>query len=306
MKKIVFMGTPDFSVPTLQNLYNDPDIDLLFVVTKNDKKSERGMKVTFSPIKRFCIQNNIKYYQSNKLKNDKNLINIIKNAKPDFIIVVAFGEILSKEILEIPKACINGHASLLPKYRGSSPIQNCILNGDKTTGVTTMLMSEGLDCGEKKKKKEIVLDGTETCGDLFDILSKMTADLINKSIKEYDNIKKIPQNEKDASYVKLVKKEDGYVDLKNEEYDLLYRKIRAYNPWPTVYTKFDNKILKLYNVKKANNILFNDLINIDDVFFISNKNLYAKLKNEIIIILDLQFEGKKRMLAKDFINGFKK
>ena len=306
MKKVIFLGTPDFSIPTLDKLYRDSDIDLMFVLTKQDKKSDRGMKVNFSPVKNYCIEHNIKYYQPNKLKTDREIISLIKDSEPDFLVVVAYGEILSKEILDIPRACINGHASLLPKYRGSSPIQGCILNGDRVTGVTTMLMAEGLDSGDILLKSELTLSGNEDCEFLFNKLSTMTADLVIDTLENFEDIKKIPQNESDASYVKLVKKEDGFVDLKNEKIDILCRKVRAYNPWPSVYTRLNDKFLKIFRVERVNQILSNDVIWIDDVFFIANSELYANLIDGTIKILELQLEGKKKLSSKDFINGYKK
>ncbi len=305
MKKVIFLGTPDFSIPTLDNLYKDNEIDLMFVLTKQDKKSNRGMQISFSPVKKFCIEHNIKYYQPNKLKDDREIISLIKDSKPDFLVVVAYGEILSKEILDIPIACINGHASLLPKYRGSSPIQSCILNGDRITGTTTMLMEEKLDSGDILLKKELNLLGDENCEFLFNKLSIMTADLVIETLKNFENIKKTPQNENEATYVKLVKKEDGFVDLKKESIDNLCRKVRAYNPWPSVYTSFNDRFLKLFEVERVNNIISSDTIWINDVFFIANSELYAKLVDGTVKVTKLQIEGKKKMSSKDFINGYK-
>lgn len=172
------MGTPDFSVPTLTKLYNDKEIEISFVVTKVDSKSNRGQKINFSDVKKKAVELGLDVLQPIKIKEDKETIEKIKYTNPDFIIVVAYGQILSKEILDIPKfACINGHASLLPKYRGASPIQSAILNGDEITGTTSMLMEEGLDTGDILEQKSITIDKKETSDTLFEKLSILTADL---------------------------------------------------------------------------------------------------------------------------------
>ena len=159
---IVFMGTPDFSVPTLQKLYDDKNINISYVVTKADSKSSRGQKINYSEVKKKAIELNLPILQPNKIKEDRDVINKLIEAKPDFIIVVAYGQILSKEILDIPKyASINGHASLLPKYRGASPIQSAILNGDKVTGTTSMLMDVGLDTGDILEQNKIEISDKE-------------------------------------------------------------------------------------------------------------------------------------------------
>ena len=170
--KIIFMGTPDFSVPTLEKLYKEADIEISYVVTKADMKSSRGQRINFSDVKKKALELNLNILQPIKIKEDREVIEKIKKTEPDFIIVVAYGQILSKEILDIPKyACINGHASLLPRYRGASPIQSAILNGDEITGTTTMLMDEGLDTGDILLQEKIVIDKKETSETLFNKLS---------------------------------------------------------------------------------------------------------------------------------------
>lgn len=304
--KIVFMGTPDFSVKTLDMLNNDSNIEVLCTITKVDTKSSRGQKINFSEVKKYAIDHNIKCYQPDKIKNDTELINTIKKLNPDFIVVVAFGQILSKEILDIPKyGCINGHASLLPKYRGASPIQSMILNGDKIVGTTTMLMSEGLDSGDILEQYSFEIADEETGGSLFDKLSDETAKLIIHTILNFQNINPIKQNEEEATYVKTIKKEDGLIDLENETAEYIERKIRAYNPWPSAYISIDNKLFKIYKAKIIDNVDVENLKIIQNNIYLSNTDMFFKTKNKYLQILELQPESKKRMSIQDYLNGYK-
>ena len=304
--KIVFMGTPDFSVKTLDMLNNDSNIEVLCTITKVDTKSSRGQKINFSEVKKYSIEHNIKCYQPDKIKNDTELINTIKRLNPDFIVVVAFGQILSKEILDIPKyGCINGHASLLPKYRGASPIQSMILNGDKIVGTTTMLMSEGLDSGDILEQYSFEIADEETGGSLFDKLSDETAKLIIHTILNFQNINPIKQNEEEATYVKTIKKEDGRIDLENETAEYIERKIRAYNPWPSAYIYIDNKLFKIYKAKIIDNVDVKNLKIIQNNIYLSNTDMFFKTKNKYLQILELQPESKKRMSIQDYLNGYK-
>ena len=304
--KIIFMGTPDFSVPTLDLLYKDEDIDVLFTVTKVDKENTRGHNIVFSEVKQYSIDHNIKCYQPLKIREDRELIEIMKQAAPDFIIVVAFGQILSKEILDIPKlACINGHASLLPKYRGASPIQSMILNGDEIAGTTTMLMAEALDSGDILEQTSFRLNMTETGESLFEDLSVKTAELVLHTVKNFNNINPIKQNEAAATYVKTIKKEDGFIDLENETAVNIERKMRAYDPWPSAYIKLDNKLLKLFKSEVIDEIDDKNIKQIQNNIFITDTNLYLKTKNKYLNILELQPESKRRMKTVDFLNGLK-
>lgn len=338
--KIIFMGTPDFAVPSLEKIYVDNDIDLLFVITKEDKASGRGKEIHESDVKRKTKELNQKYnrdvkiFTPHKIKEDRELIEKMKAANPDFIIVVAYGQILSKEILDIPtKACVNGHASILPKYRGSSPIQGAILAGEKETGTTTMLMSEGMDEGDILLTKKIPIERDDTAESMFDKLSIVTADALIETIKNFDDIKAIPQDSSKATYVKMIKKEDGLIDCDKECADEIDRKVRAYYPWPGAFVKDENgKMVKIFKVKKCEGVDCENVINdgksggdfdnklngenfnkLNGENFGSKKILYKYGKDKLIMkvkdgyleILDLQAEGKKRMLAKDFINGMK-
>lgn len=305
--RIIFMGTPDFSVPTLEKLYSDSEIEISYVVTKADTKSNRGQKINFSDVKKKAMELGIDVLQPISIKDDREVIEKLKEAKPDFIIVVAYGQILSKEILDIPKyACINGHASLLPKYRGASPIQSAILNGDKVTGTTSMLMDVGLDTGDILLQKEITIDKKETSDSLFEKLSYLTADVILDTIKNFDNINSIKQDDSLATKSVIIKKEFGKIDFKNETKTEIDRKIRAYTSWPSAFIEIDSVQYKIWDV----NILEEE-INCalatkfgEDIYILDNR-LYARCKDGFIEILELQKSGKNRMKSKDFINGLR-
>lgn len=306
--KIVFMGTPDFSVPTLVKLYNDKDIDIVYVVTKADAKSNRGQKIVYSDVKKKAIELGIDVLQPEKIKDDTVVIDKLKSAMLDFIIVVAYGQILSKEILDIPKiACINGHASLLPKYRGASPIQSAILNGDNVTGTTSMLMEEGLDTGDILEQNSLTIDKKETSDSLFDKLSILTAETLHHTVKNFDSINSIKQDDSKATKSVIIKKEFGKIDFKNESKVDIDRKIRAYTSWPSAYIDLnESEKLKIWDVDIVEDDI--DLSNakrFTDNIYILNDKLYAKCKDGILIINQVQKSGKNKMSAKDFINGLK-
>lgn len=305
--RVVFMGTPDFSVPTLTKLYNDKNIEVSYVVTKVDSKSNRGQKINYSCVKKAAIEYNLNILQPVKIKEDRDIIDKLKECKPDFIIVVAYGQILSKEILDIPRfACINGHASLLPKYRGASPIQSAILNGDKVTGTTSMLMEEGLDTGDILEQREISIETKETSDSLFEKLSFLTADTIYSTINNFDNIKSIKQDDLKATKSVIIKKEFGKIDFKNETAVNIDRKIRAYTSWPSAYIESEGVQYKIWNVDVLDEDI--DLASAkkftDDIYVIDDE-LYAKCKEGVLKINTLQKSGKNKISAKDFINGLR-
>ena len=310
--KVVFMGTPSFAIPTLQYLYNDNDIELSLVVTKKDQRSDRGKKIKYSDIKNEAINYNIDILTPEKISNDYETIERIKKIEPDFIIVVAYGQILSKEIIDIPKkAIINGHASLLPKYRGASPMQASLLNGDLVTGITTMFIEEKLDAGDILEQKEINIDKKETIETLSEKLSIETAELIIHTIKSFDNIKRKKQNENEVSFCKIIKKEDGEIDF-NDDKETIERKIRAYHSWPTSYINIDECIFKILDVDFVDDletininksIESNELSKLTNNIFYNNKNMYMRCKNGLLKINIIKPSGKKEMTTRDYING---
>ena len=299
------MGTPDFAVPTLQKLYDDKCINISYVVTKADSKSSRGQKINYSDVKKKALELNLPILQPIKIKEDREVIDKLKEANLDFIVVVAYGEILSKEILDIPEyASINGHASLLPKYRGASPIQSAILNGDKITGTTSMLMDTGLDTGDILEQKEIKISDKETSDSLFEKLSYLTADTIYHTIMNFNSIKSIKQNESQATKSVIIKKEYGIIDFSKEKKAEVDRKIRAYTSWPSAYIEDNDVKYKIWDVDIVNdNIdLSGAKVFLKDIYIVGD-SMYAKCIDGILRINELQKSGKNRMKAKDFING---
>ena len=305
--KIVFMGTPDFSVPTLEKLYSDKNIEIDYVVTKADTKSSRGQKINCSQVKLKANELGLKVLQPIKIKDDIEVIDLLKKSTPDFIIVVACGQILSKEILDIPKyACINGHASLLPKYRGASPIQSAILNGDEITGTTSMLMDVGLDTGDILEQNTITVDKKETSDSLFEKLSHLTADTIYHTINNFENISRIKQDDSKATKSVIIKKEFGKIDFTNETRIEIDRKVRAYTSWPSAFIDLGDEQLKIWDVDVLEEeIDINDGKEFADNIYIINDSIYARCKDGFLRINELQKSGKKRMKSKDFINGLK-
>ena len=306
--KIIFMGTPDFAVPTLLELYNDKDIEISYVVTKADSKSNRGQKINYSDVKKKALELGLNLLQPEKIKSDIDAIDKIKKANPDFIVVVAYGQILSKEILDIPKyACINGHASLLPKYRGASPIQSAILNGDEITGTTSMLMDVGLDTGDILEQNSIEIDKKDTSDKLFEKLSILTAKTIHHTIKNFADLKRVKQDDNKATKAIIIKKEYGKIYFKNENKIDIDRKIRAYTSWPSAYIDLNEKEkLKIWDVDiiEGDIDLSQSKMLIDNIY-IDGDALYAKCKDGYLKINQVQKSGKNKMSSKDFINGLK-
>lgn len=298
------MGTPDFASNILKKLIDEGQ-DIIGVVTQPDKERGRGKNVSFSPVKEVAKEYNIPVYQPMKIREDSNIA-LIKELNPDIIIVAAFGQILPKELLNIPKyGCINVHASLLPKYRGSAPIQYSIINGDKETGITIMYMDEGIDTGKIISMESIPIDKDETGGSLFDKMAVLGADLLVRTLKDIaiGNINPISQNDSEATYVKIIKKEDGNIDF-NEPAKQIERLIRGLNPWPSAYTYLDNRLLKIW---------ISEVVELDKEYDVESGTIVEILKDKFIVktgkdylaVKEIQIEGKKRMSASAFLLGYK-
>lgn len=301
--KIIFMGTPDFSVPTLDAIKKDGN-EIVLVVTQPDKKKGRKGILTPPPVKEWAVKNNISIFQPVKLREKQN-IEELEKYEADVIVVAAFGQILPKEVLDMPKyGCINVHASLLPKYRGASPIQWAILNGDDETGVTTMQMDIGLDDGDILLQKKVPISSEDTGGSLFDKLSKVGADLLIETLHriEKNDIVRIPQDDEKATHVGLIKKDFGILSF-DEENKYILNKIRALNPWPSAFTFYKDKMVKIW---KAKSVSFNNKgYEYGDLVVENKDELLVVTRNGAISILELQEEGKKRMHAADFLRGHK-
>lgn len=301
--KVIFMGTPDFSVPTLDAIKKDGN-EIVLVVTQPDKKKGRKGILTPPPVKEWAVKNNISIFQPVKLREKQN-IEELEKYEADVIVVAAFGQILPKEVLDMPKyGCINVHASLLPKYRGASPIQWAILNGDDETGVTTMQMGVGLDDGDILLQKKVPISSEDTGGSLFDKISKIGADLLIETLHriEKNDIVRIPQDDEKATHVGLIKKDFGILSF-DEENKYILNKIRALNPWPSAFTFYKDKMVKIW---KAKSVSFNNKgYEYGDLVVENKDELLVVTRNGAISILELQEEGKKRIKAADFLRGHK-
>ena len=301
--KIVFMGTPDFSLKPLKSLVKAGH-DVSLVLTREDKKRNRG-ELSPTPVKELAHKLNIPVLTPSKMK-DEALIERLKSENADFFVVVAYGKILPKEILDIPRlGCINIHASLLPEYRGAAPIQWSIIDGKKKTGISTMLMDEGLDTGDILKQYELPIADDETGGSLFDKLAILGGEAIVDTIANFDSINPTPQGNATTEYAKMISKQMGEIDF-NKSATEIERLIRGMNPWPSAYTKYEGKVLKIWEVKVSENISELPNINLSENYgkiYSFNKDIFIICNNSVLKVLSLQLEGKKRMSAKDFLLG---
>lgn len=297
--KTLFMGTPDFALDTLKYLYENTE--LLAVFTKVDKVNGRGNKITFSPVKQFALDNGIDVIQPKSLRVDETY-NLIKEYNPDLIVVVAYGMIIPKNIIAIPKfGIINVHSSLLPKYRGAAPIHAAIINGDDKTGVSIMYISEGLDEGDVILTKETPIYLEDNLGTLHDRLKVLGAEGVKETIKlmEENKVIRHPQDNSLATFVKPIKKEETKIDFNDKSINI-FNKIRGMNPFPVAYTTLNDKILKLYDSMYVEYI--GDEIP-GTVIYLGKEGIKVKTSDGAIFIKELKLEGKKKQKATDFING---
>ncbi len=303
--KIVFMGTPDFAQKSLEALYNARH-EILAVVTNIDKPKGRGMKLVESPVKEYAKSKNLTIFQPEKVRKNIEFIEQIKKLEPDVICVVAYGKILPSEILEIPKlGCINVHASLLPKYRGAAPIQWAVLNGDKTTGVTTMYMDVGMDTGDMILKQEVEIGENETTGELWDRLSIIGADLLVKTLKQIEKgtAPRIKQSD-DFTMAPMLNKEISKIDWKEKTAKQIKNLVRGLNPIMGAYSYLNGKKIKFWKVEVEEDTNSNQengtVIKAND-----KDGLYIKAKDGVLKIIEIQGENAKRMNANDFLRGNK-
>lgn len=295
------MGTPEFAVPSLRALIEVGE-NVVAIVTQPDKPRGRGKKLTPPPVREAALKHNIPVFQPEKIK-DEPFITAISNFSPDVIAVVAYGKILPKAILDIPpKGCINVHASILPKYRGAAPINWAIINGEKETGITTMLLDEGMDTGDMLLTEKVEIRDDDTASSLHDRLKYIGADLLIKTIKgiKSETIRPIPQDDSQATYAPMLKKEDGRIDwtMKAEEIKNL---IRGLNPWPGAYTRWDGKQIKIFKAEVEAGVKEEP----GTVINISTEGIFAATGKGILLIKELQPENKNRMTASEFIKGYR-
>lgn len=320
MLNIIFMGTPDFARESLKAIC-EAGHNILAVVTNPDKPKGRGMKLIPSPVKEFAIEENLKIYQPLKVRNNEEFIDEIKSLNPDVICVVAYGKILPKELLDIPKmGCINVHGSLLPKYRGAAPIQWAVLNGDKETGITTMYMDVGMDTGDMILKEKVEIGEDETTGELWDKLSKVGANLLVETLEKIERgIAPREKQGEDFTLAPMLSKDMAKINWEEMNAEKIKNLVRGLNPIMGAYSELEGKKVKFWKVNVVN---LNDLsqkfpelkeyeyrmngLAPGTVLFADEKNgLYINAIDGIIKVLEIQGENAKKMLINDYLRGNK-
>lgn len=300
---VVFMGTPDFSVGTLEEIIKAGHT-VSAVVTQPDKPKGRGGAVAMSPVKEVALKNGLTVLQPVKASNPE-FVEELRGYNPDVIVVVAFGQLLPKAIIDMPKyGCINVHASLLPKYRGASPIQWAVIDDCEYSGVTTMQMNEGLDTGDILLVEKVKLDKKETAGSLFDKLSEVGAKLLVDTLKQKETgtIKPVVQNDSEATYVKMINKSFGEIDF-NLSAKRIECLIRGLNPWPSAYTHLNGKMLKIWDADVCEDEENSTDNAVGTVTKVNKNSFVVKCGDGSLIINEVQLEGKKRMDAGSFLRG---
>ena len=320
MLNIVFMGTPDFAEESLKAIY-EAGHNILAVVTNPDKPKGRGMKLIPSPVKEYALEKNLRIYQPLKVRNNIEFLDEIKNLKPDVICVVAYGKILPKELLDIPRlGCINVHGSLLPQYRGAAPIQWAVLNGDKETGITAMYMDVGMDTGDMVLKEKVEIGENETTGELWDRLSKIGANLLVKTLKQIEE-GTAPREKQGENFTlaPMLSKEMAKINWDEMDAIKIKNLVRGLNPIMGAYSNLDGKKVKFW---KVNVVSVNDLVKkfpeLEEytyrikglapgtVLFSDEKNgLYINANGGIIEVLEIQGENAKKMSINDYLRGNK-
>ena len=299
--RVVFMGTPDFSVGTLRELAKAGH-EIAGVISQPDKPKGRGKNLQPTPVKEAAMELGLPVYQPQKVR-DPEFIQVMKELNPDVIVVVAFGQIIPKEILHMPKyGCINVHASLLPAYRGAAPIQWAVINGDKVSGVTTMQMNEGLDTGDMIMKTEVPLAEDETGGSLHDKLAKAGAKLCVETLKALEDKTATweTQGESPTAYAKMLDKKLGDIDW-SKSAKAIECLIRGLNPWPSAYTDWNGKVMKIWEAKVLDE---NTDATTGTIVKVEKDGFSVQTGDGLLKVLVLQIPGKKRMEADAFLRGY--
>lgn len=299
--RVVFMGTPEFAVPTLQTLIDNHEV--VGVVTQPDKRKGRGKAMQFPPVKEKALEYEIPVYQPVKVRNDEEFFHTLEQLNPDIIVVAAFGQILPESILNLPKyGCINVHASLLPKYRGAGPIQWAVINGEKESGITIMYMEKGLDTGDMLKKVVVPLEEKETGESLHDKLSVAGGEILLEAMKEIEEGTICPEKQEDAlsTYAPMLDKAMGEIDWKKDAVTL-ERLIRGLYPWPSAYTHLGTKTLKVFSadiVDKTTDQMAGTIVEV------TKDAIVVQTGTTCLALKEVQLEGKKRMEVKAFLLGY--
>lgn len=300
--KIVFMGTPDFAVPVLAEIIKAGH-EVGYVITQPDKAKNRGKKILFTPVKELALANGIVVLQPEKIKKSPETVELLQAYEPDIIVVVAYGQIIQKEVLDLPKyGCVNVHASLLPKLRGASPIQHAILQGEKKTGVTIMQMAEGLDTGDMLSKVETVI-GEKNCEALHDELARLGAELLIKTLPKIEAGEIIAEKQNDSlsTYAGMIAKQDGKIDFDKSPAEI-ERQIRAFDPWPGAYCQYNDQQMKLWRAQCPGQPLDAENGTIVDV---SDDGIDICCGGGLLRVTEIQLPGKKRVDIKSYLRGNK-
>lgn len=297
--RILFMGTPDIAASALLKLIEEK-FDIVGVVSQPDKPKGRGHKLMPTDVKVVALENNIEVFQPETLKNGE-LKEVLENLKPDVIIVVAYGKILPKYILEYPKyGCINMHASLLPKYRGAAPIQWSVINGDLVTGVTTMLMNEGLDTGDMLLTKEVEIGEYETSAELFEKMAVVGGEVLVETLNNIEYLKPVPQNHEESTYAPMISKEMGNIDW-SKPARVISKLVCGMNSWPLAYTFYMGEMMKVISASVGEDINKGEIGEI--LGYEKDKGLRIKCGEGSLYITRVQFAGGKKMEISEYLKG---
>lgn len=304
MINIVFFGTPDIGLKSLEHFYNSDKFNVMAVVTQPDKPSGRGHKLVPSPVKQFALEHGIKYFQPKSIRKEPDVIESLRELKPDFFVTFAFGQILSQEVLDIPKyATVNLHVSLLPKYRGANPIQRAIMNGETQTGICTMITELGLDCGDICLTYPIDITPNMNCVELFDICAEKSPQLLEKTLigLKAGTIKPTCQCEEGVCFADKLKKEECKIDW-NKSAEEIHNLVRGVYKCPGAYFEHNNKIIKVMETipldEDAEGLA-------GDFVRVSKAGIDVKTGKGLLRLIKVKPEGKGEMLAKDWANGLR-
>lgn len=297
--RIAFLGTPEFAIPSLNACIEYGEV--VSVITQPDKQRGRGKKVQMTHIKEEAVKHDLEVYQPVKIKGDEH-VEYLKSLNLDLMVVVAYGQILSKEILDIPKyGCINVHASILPKLRGAAPLNWAIVRGDKVSGVTIMQMDVGLDTGDMLSKIEVIIPNDMTAGELHDSLMVKGAVALIETLKDIEegNLTPIKQDDELSTYAPMMDKEMAEIDFNNSANDI-HNLVRGFNPWPVTYTKYQGKKVKIYKTEVIDE---NSNGKNGEILEVSEEGIKIKTTNKCLMIKEIQFPNKKRVDVKSYLNG---
>ncbi len=299
--KVVFFGTPDFSVPSLELLNNHPSIKVVSVISMPDRPAGRGQQLKSPPVVDYAKENKLKFFQTENINREEEFLDNLADQEIDFFVVLAFAQFLGSKVLSLPKlGCFNIHTSLLPKYRGAAPIQYALLNGDESTGVSIQRMVKKMDAGNVVASSPVKIDTNETGGQLYTKLKFQAALTLNDFIYDIinDQISETVQDEDQVSFAPTLKKEDGHIKFSEQTFDEINNRVRALKPWPGTFCFFNKKRMKILNISEFTTEKLSP-----GELSLKNGLLLIGTKDKTLRITELQIEGKKACSDKDFANG---